>query len=210
MRCTHSTAFRRPLISCRPGSSTLSRAKAGRYHPPVVRATLKQVDAARQVPGHDAGLLAEVDAWVHERLPLFTDDASALVHGDLHGSNVMVDRGRVTGLVDFAEALAQPADAELDTILRWCARPDEFPATPDAQGLDRSGLSEVPQWLYRSYPELFEREHLRDRLLFYDMFVELAIAAHHPQPGIRETAAARIARLLSGHNHLDGLVLPIQ
>ncbi|WP_154794548.1 phosphotransferase family protein [Occultella kanbiaonis] len=176
------------------------------YHPPVVNAALQQVEAARRLPGHDSPLLADVADWIQERLALFANDATVLVHGDLHGSNVMVDQGRVTGLIDFAEALAQPADAELDTILRWCARAREYPPTPDEQGLDETTLTEVPGWLHGAYPELFEREHLRERLNFYDMYMELALYAHHPQADIREVAQVRIARLLSGHNHLDGLV----
>jgi aminoglycoside phosphotransferase (APT) family kinase protein len=176
------------------------------FHPPVVSATLQQVEAARRRPGHDSRLLADVADWIQERLVLFTADESALVHGDLHGSNVIVDQGCVTGLIDFAEALAQPADVELDTILRWCARAREFPPTPDAQGLDESTLTGVPGWLHGAYPELFEREHLRERLNFYDMYGELALYAHHPQSEIREAAQGRIACLLSGHNHLDGLV----
>ena len=60
--------------------------------------------------------------------------------------------------------------------------------------------------LHGAYPELFEREHLRERLNFYDMYVELALCAHHPLPDMREAAQDRIALLLSGHNHLDGLV----
>lgn len=91
------------------------------FHPPVVSAALQQVAAAQRLPGHDAGLLADVAEWIQERLALFAPDEPVLVHGDLHGSNVIVDQGRVTGLIDFAEALAQPADVELDTILRWCA-----------------------------------------------------------------------------------------
>ncbi len=138
---------------------------------------------------------------------MFTADDPVLVHGDLHGSNVMVDHGRVTGLIDFAEALAQPADAELDTILRWCARAWEFPPTPCGRGLDASGLVEVPGWLRGAYPELFDREHLRTRLNFYDIYVELAIYAHHPDIEVRNMAHDRIARLLLGHNHLDGLTL---
>ncbi|GAB3824812.1 phosphotransferase family protein [Kribbella italica] len=176
------------------------------YHPPVVSATLQQVEAARRLPGNDSGLLADVADWVQERLALFASDEPVLVHGDLHGSNVMVDQGRVTGLIDFAEALAQPADAELDTILRWCARPREFPPTPDGRGLDETTLAEVPGWMYGAYPELFEREHLRERLNFYDMTMEIALYAHHPQPDVRRVARDRIAPLLSGHNHLDGLV----
>jgi hygromycin-B 7''-O-kinase len=175
------------------------------FHPPVVSATLQQVEAARRLPGHDPCLLADVAEWIQERLALFAADEPVLVHGDLHGSNVMVDQGRVTGLIDFAEALAQPADAELDTILRWCARAREYPPTPYEQGLDETSLTRVPGWLHGAYPELFEREHLRVRLDFYDMYVELTIYAHHPQPGTREVAQGRIARLLSGYNHLDEL-----
>ncbi len=176
------------------------------FHPPVVSAALQQVEAGRRVPGHDSRLLADVADWIRERLALFAADESVLVHGDLHGSNVMVDGGCVTGLVDFAEALAQPADVELDTILRWCARAREFPPTPDERGLDETTLTAVPGWLHGAYPELFERENLRERLNFHDMYGELALYAHHPLPDMRESARDRIARLLGGHNHLDGLV----
>ncbi len=175
------------------------------FHPPVVSATLQQVEAARRLPGHDSRLLVDVAEWIEQRLALFAADEPVLVHGDLHGSNVIVDHGRVTGLIDFAEALAQPADVELDTVLRWCARAREYPSTPDEQGLDETTLTEVPGWLHGAYPELFEREHLRERLNFYDMYVELALYAHHPQPEVREAAQNRITRLLSGRNHLDGL-----
>ena len=174
------------------------------FHPPLMSAALQQVEAARRVPGHDPRLLANVADWIQERSALFAADDPVLVQGDLHGSTVIVDEGRVTGLIDFAEALAQSADAELDTILRWCARPQEFPPTPDGRGLDESALTEVSGWLHVAYPELFERERVRERLQFYDMVVELAIAAHHPG-GDTSDAAHRIARLLVGHSHIDGL-----
>ncbi|WP_410792070.1 phosphotransferase family protein [Kribbella sp. C-35] len=176
------------------------------FHPPVVGAALQQVEAARRVPGHDARLLADVADWVRERLALFAADAPVLVHGDLHGANLMVDQGRVTGLIDFAEALAQPADVELDIILRWCAKARDIPPTPNEQGLDETTLTEIPGLLRGAYPELFEREHLRERLNFYDMYGELTLYAHHPYADDREAAHDRIVRLLSGHNYLDELV----
>lgn len=187
----------------------LADAHAGKpraaFHPPVVSAALQQVEGARRLPGHDSCLLTEVAAWIQERLGLFAADEPVLVHGDVHGSNVIVDQGRVTGLIDFAEALAQPADVELDTILRWCAKARAYPPTPDEQGLDETTLTDVPRWLYGAYPELLERAHLRERLRFYDMQRELALYAHH-LPDIGEGVQDRITRLLSGHNHLDGLV----
>jgi aminoglycoside phosphotransferase (APT) family kinase protein len=175
------------------------------FHPPLVQETVRRVEAARRRPDGDAELLRDVAAWVQDRLPSFSADPPVLVHGDVHGSNVVVDRGRVTGLVDFAEAVAQPADVELDTLLRWCARPQEFPPDPTARGLAASQLAEVPRWLSAAYPALFDRGDLRERLEFHDMSVELALYAHHPQAEVRATSRDRIARLLSGRNHLDDL-----
>lgn len=176
------------------------------FHPPVVGAALQQVEDVRRLPDHDSRLIADVAEWIQERLVLFATDVPVLVHGDVHGSNVIVDEGHVTGLIDFAEALADPADVELDTILRWCARAREYPSTPDQQGLDSATLTEIPGWLHAAYPELFAHEHLRERLRFYDMQRELALYAHQSQPDMRQTTGDRIARLLSGHNHLDALV----
>ncbi|WP_193106036.1 phosphotransferase family protein [Brachybacterium sp. FME24] len=191
-------------------ADALADALAGKpwpaFHPPVVSAVPQLVEAARRRPGHDPRLLADVAEWFQERLALFAADEPVLVHGDLHGSNVMVDQGRVTGLIDFAEASAQSADVELDTILRWCAKAREYPPTPHEQGLDDATLTEVPGWLRGEYPELFERENLRERLDVYDMHEALALSAHHPRPDIRDAARGRIARLLAGHNHLDRLV----
>jgi len=175
------------------------------FHPPVVGAALQEVEAARCVPGHDPDLFDDVEAWVQERLALFTGDRHVLVHGDVHGSNVLVDDGRVTGVIDFPEALTQLADVELDTLLRWCARAREFPPTPTACGLDPADLAEVPGWLHDSYPDLFAGEHLDDRLLFHDVFGNLALCAHHPEPHERERAWGRLADALSGRSHLDRL-----
>lgn len=177
------------------------------YHPPVVDATRTMLGGSGLPDSGlpDAGLRDAVDAWITSRLPLFDDDELVLVHGDLHGSNLMVDDGRVSGLIDFAEAVAQPADVELDSILRWCARPAEFPPTPGAQGLSAASLAPVPEWLHGAYPELFARPRLRERLQFYDMWVELAIAVHDADPDVREVSRGRVVRLLDGHDHLDAL-----
>jgi aminoglycoside phosphotransferase (APT) family kinase protein len=176
----------------------LHRALAGgswpAYHPPVVGAALSLVDDAAAA-GLDAPSLA---SWVSTRLPLFDTDRHVLVHGDLHGSNIMVDDGQVTGLIDFAEAVAQPADVELDTILRWCARPEEFPPTPSSRGLDVASLAPVAGWLEEAYPELFALPSLPARLAFYDLWVELAIFGHHPDAAVRAVAEGRIRRMVNG------------
>lgn len=163
------------------------------YHPPVVSAAMALVENAAA-----AGLSSpSLASWVSSHLPLFDDDPHVLVHGDLHGSNVMVEDGRVTGLIDFAEAVAQPADVELDTILRWCARPEEFPPTPKSRGLDAASLAPVRGWLEEAYPSLFARPSLSARLAFYDLWVELVIFGHHPDAAVRAVAEQRIVRTIT-------------
>ncbi|ROP61488.1 phosphotransferase family protein [Curtobacterium sp. PhB115] len=166
------------------------------YHPPFVRVAMALVEDAAAA-GLSSPLLGAVRSWVSSRLPLFDADPYVLVHGDLHGSNIMVDEGRVTGLIDFAEAVAQPADVELDTILRWCARPEEFPPTPTSRGLDAASLTPVRGWLEEAYPELFARPSMGSRLAFYDLWVELAIFGHHPDAAVRAVAEERIVRTIS-------------
>ncbi len=175
------------------------------FHPPLVDQLPTQIEQARTRSAADLAVLDQVAEWVQARVGLFTDDQSVLVHGDLHGSNVMVHQGQVTGLVDFAEAVAQPADADLDSLLRWCARPAEFPPSPGGSTLDPHSLRPVPSWLRGSYPALFERDQLADRLRYYDLWLELSILLHHPEPEQRSTARDRVLGLIRGRHHLSQL-----
>ncbi len=205
LRALHRVPVRDGLLPPWLAAATAGESPWPSFHPPVVEAARDRVEDARRVPDHDAALLADVAEWVRERLEWFAADEPTLVHGDIHGSNVMVHQGRVTGLIDFAEALAQPADVELDNILRWCATAREYPPVPGGQVLEETTLTDVPRWLRSGYPELFERAHLRERLAFYVMQTELTLYAHHPDPKIREGARNRIGGLLTGHSHLERL-----
>lgn len=176
------------------------------YHPPLVGTAERLASEARLVAGADTGVLDAAGDWARAQQGLFADDVPVLVHGDLHASNVMVDGDHVSGLIDFAEAVTQPADVELDTLLRWCTRPDEFPPTPGAPTLDPATTADVPAWLADAYPELFAHDRQRDRLAVLDVTVELAIAAHHPDPAVRATAYRHITETLGGRGHVDRVV----
>lgn len=173
------------------------------YHPPIVGTAERLAAEALRRDGADVEVVTAARDWARAHVELFADAPPVLVHGDLHPSNVMVDGDEVSGLIDFAEAVTQPADVELDTLLRWCAHPDEFPPTPGASTLDPGTLVDVPRWLRDAYPELFAHEHERDRLALHAMTVELAIAAHHPERAVQERAFRNLAGLLDGTSDLD-------
>ena len=113
------------------------------FHPPVVSAAPQQVEAARQLPDHDSRLLADVADWIQERLALFAADEPVLVHGDLHGSNVIVDQGRVQVL---STSRRRWLSQRMSSSIPSCAgarRRKEYPPTPTT-GLDETNSQRSP------------------------------------------------------------------
>ena len=51
---------------------------------------------------------AELIGWLRDQLPL-ADLDRAVIHGDYHANNVMVEHGTVTGVLDWGFAIADPA-----------------------------------------------------------------------------------------------------
>ncbi|MGH8995526.1 MAG: phosphotransferase family protein [Acidimicrobiales bacterium] len=164
-----------------------------------------QVDQAALLPGTDVELMKRAQSWMSERVGLFVCDARVLVHADLHPSNVMVDGTKISGLIDFELARAQPADAELHRLLHSCARPQDVPPVPGEPGLDVLTLRDVPGWLRDAYPQLFAVPNLRERLHAYDMHWELAQLHRHRTPDAMAAAQDRIRTLLTGQAPTDEL-----
>jgi aminoglycoside phosphotransferase (APT) family kinase protein len=170
-----------------------------------IEALLWLAELAALLPGADVELIKSAQSWMSERLGLFVGDARVLVHADLHPSNVMVDGTKISGLIDFELARAQPADAELHRLLFWCARPQDVPPLPGEAGLDVLSLRDVPGWLRDAYPQPFAVPNLRERLLVYEMQWELAQLHRMRTPDAMSAAQDRIRTLLSGHGPTDEL-----
>src|SRR5437764_11150522 len=75
--------------------------------------------AARELGTIDGGLVDAAEALVQERLHLFSRDPRVIVHTDMFGQNLLVERGRLTAVLDFEFARAAAADLELDVLLRF-------------------------------------------------------------------------------------------
>jgi hygromycin-B 7''-O-kinase len=168
-----------------------------------IEASLWLNELATLLPGMDRGLITSAHSWMSERRELFVGDARVLVHADLHPSNVMVDGTKISGLIDFELARAQPADAELHRLLFWCARPQDVPPVPGEPGLDVRTLRDVPGWLRDAYPQPFAVPNLRERLHVYDMHFELAQLYRMRTPDSMAAAQDRIRTLLSGQAPTD-------
>lgn len=172
------------------------------YHAPPSVATML-LEAARTLADADLALIDDVAAFIGERERHFSDDEHVLVHADLHGYNILVSEdGDLAGFLDFEGARAAPADLELDTILRWCARAEEFPAYPGKESpVTAADLRGIPGWLAEGYPTLFSVPGLRARLQVYEGLSQLVQVQH---PGwFAKTAWRRLRLLVEERSHLD-------
>ncbi len=95
---------------------------------PHVELGPRLIEAARELPGSDGGLLNAAHDMLRARLPLFSDDRYVLVHGDIHGHNLLLDPyvASVSGILDWEGAHTAPPDVELDMLLPGPQPPTTF------------------------------------------------------------------------------------
>lgn len=169
-------------------------AMAGRYAdayhaPPLLFGEL--IGSARRARPDASVVLDRTRAFIARRFDVFSGDREVPVHTDLHTRNVLVDGGRISGLIDFEGFRLAPADVELDMLLRsvrWAM------TSPLTQSL---GYEQVPQWFQEGYPELFAHPRLIDRLEVYEAFWLLVQLHWHPQ-GSASDPALLLEPLLNG------------
>lgn len=149
------------------------------YHAPPERAGVL-LAAVGALPDADRALVAEIDAFIAERLAAFAGDAPVLVHADVHFANVLWESGHLTALLDFEGARPAAADLELDTLLRYCREPMLFHGPGEQASLRVSNLADVPDWLTSAYPELFGHPHLSERLAVYEALWHLVQTLNFP------------------------------
>ena len=130
------------------------------------------------------------------------DEATTLVHGDLHLQNVLSDGGELTGVLDFEWTRPGPPDLDLDVLLRSIADPSVHLRGGTASPLHRSDFEGVVGWLRAAYPDLFAHPHLAQRLWVYRLAYDVRnlldrpggdlSSPHHPYQ--------RIVSSLRGHS----------
>jgi len=142
------------------------------YHAPPQMYPHLIASAASERPDLQS-LLDRVLSFISERMFAFGDAPATFIHTDLHFRNVVVDAGRVTGLVDFEGSRIGRRDAELDMLFRSLAT--------DVQA-SASRFPGAVTALAAAYPDLLSDTHLLAKLEVYEALWQL-VQAHHWHPG---------------------------
>jgi aminoglycoside phosphotransferase (APT) family kinase protein len=172
---------------------------------PVSRLLDRLAQCAR-LPYVDAAMIADAVDLLMNTAEFLDDDATHLVHGDLHFENVLWDGATLTAIIDFEWTRPGPADLDLDVLLHSLADPAAH------VGLDyiaprRADFDNVATWLRAAYPKLFSHPHLAERLTAYRLAYDTrALLQQPPDRPVALLAPQhpynRVQRLVEGRSDL--------
>jgi len=118
----------------------------------------------RMVPG----FLELAVEYFEEHRHALEDGVPGLVHGDLSLVNVLVDKGRVSAIIDFEYALRAPKDYELYVMEAFCLYPKDW-AEEDHEVFCSADFARFIPLIQKYDPELFDSPHLRERVNLYHL-----------------------------------------
>ena len=174
---------------------------------PVV-AALQQ---AMSLPHVDPVMLANAVELVVALSPALKPfEEQTLVHGDVTFENVLWHEGHVTALLDVEWARPGPRDLDLDILLRCSAYPHLHVGDAHVERTKTEDYAEVPWWLARAYPSLFEYPGQIDRVRIYSIaYVVRDLLASPPQTAPRHLselhAYHRLQRVVDRKSYIDVL-----
>jgi len=89
-------------------------------------------------------------------------------HNDLHFANILVEKGKITGILDFDLSLAAPIDFEFEILTCFLKQPDFFVADELKKKYTKP-LSSCYRWLRENYKELYEIPNIKERMSLYSI-----------------------------------------
>ena len=201
----HPRPGRPPSDRARPAAARgrRQRSHAARWWSALHRAmTLKHVDPV---------MLADAAELVARLAPaLVPFEADTLVHGDVTFENVLWHEGEVTALLDVEWARPGPRDLDLDILLRCAAYPDLHVGEAHVERTRAEDYAEVPWWLGKAYPALFEYPRQIDRVRVYSIAYDVRdLLASPPAVAPRHLpdrhAYHRLQRVVERKSYIDVL-----
>ena len=150
----------------------------------------------------DPVLLAEAAEMVRRLAPALAPfEEPTLVHGDVTFENMLWHEGEITALFDVEWARPGPKDLDLDILLRCAAYPQLHVAPAHEARTRPEDYAEVPWWLGKAYPELFEHPGQIDRVRVYSIAYDVRDLLAAPP-----TVAPRHLPELHAHHRLERVV----
>ena len=135
------------------------------------KCTLEEIETLniRMVPG----FIELAVNYFEENKPVLEASTPTLIHGDLTMVNILVDKGRISAILDFEYSMQAPSDYELLVMEAFCLYPNDW-AEEDNEVYCTADFASFIPLLQKHYPVLFETPHLRKRMNLYHLLSALS------------------------------------
>jgi serine/threonine protein kinase len=115
------------------------------------------------------GFIETAVDYFEEHKHVLQDGVPTLVHSDMNFTNILVENGKLSAILDFEFALQAPADYELQAIEAFCLYPNDW-AEEGNEVFCTADFANLIPLLRKHYPELFTIRDLRERLDVYHVY----------------------------------------
>ncbi len=148
----------------------------GEYLKFCVCRRLKEIERRHLLPKNE---ILRIKEFVLKNLKFLNSRGSFLIHHDMKIDNIMVENGKLSGLIDWEYSTAGPVDYEADTLFRSFEEPEIYFGKKGRFLKTDGGLVKMAAMRY--YPELLAARYAEQRFRFYNLkfYLDLLAMAKH-------------------------------
>lgn len=152
------------------------------------------LDVTRQQKLFSADTVQSLQQYVDENIELLEQSKLGLQYWDFHLDNLIVDNGKLVGMIDFEHVDVVSIDYVLNIVRQMQHYPHLNLAEEMEQYANTDHYKDMLTWFKEFYPELFEFDNLDTRINLYDLEGLLRLRPRFPNA---QQIDDRVAKILA-------------
>jgi hypothetical protein len=150
---------------------------------------LKEVEGKKII---SKDFISAIKKYVAKNEHVLQETKVGLVYWDLHLDNVIIEKRKFNGLIDFEDIDVMSIDYVLDTVFRWIDYPHLYASEKDEKSVKKKDYKNVKKWFKKYAPELFAFKHLNKRVAMYAIEYDLRLLPEFPIDSLKERLAKTV------------------
>lgn len=152
------------------------------------------LDVVRQQNLFSADVVHSLQAYIDEHIVLLEQAKLGLQYWDFHLDNLIVDNGKLVGMIDFEHVDVVSVDYVLNIVRQMQRYPHLNLAEEMEQYANLDHYKDMLNWFKEFYPELFAFDKLETRINLYDLEGMLRLRPRFPNA---QQVDERVAKILA-------------
>lgn len=150
------------------------------------------LDVVRQQKLFSDQVVRGLQAYIDERVELLEQATLGLQYWDFHLDNLIVDNGKLVGVIDFEHVDVVSVDYVLNIVRQMQNHPHLHLAKDMEQYASLENYKDMLNWFKEFYPELFAFDELETRINLYDLEGMLRLRPRFPNATQLDDRVAKI------------------